>query len=269
MTINTFLPDDYLAKRTERRTNLICLSLFAIVMVAVFGAFLVTNQSWSQIKDEQEFINLRYAQAGQQIRELAELERQRDEMLHKAELAAALVERVPRSILLAELINRMPEQLGLLEFHIRSQVVQKRAEPVAATAQNRQQRSRRGQTMQEAEETLNRIEPPRFDVTLTMVGVAPSNMEITRYLSELNNYALLKNVTLQYIEEREVESRVVRQFRIAMTLAPEADVRYIDPLHVPRDGLRDPMIHTGLFVQPAQSTQRERASAPAAGHGGD
>ena len=33
MSANSFLPEDYLAKRAERRTNLICLALFAIVVV--------------------------------------------------------------------------------------------------------------------------------------------------------------------------------------------------------------------------------------------
>jgi len=268
MTSSTFLPDDYLAKRIERRTNLICLSLFAIVMAAVFGAFLVTNQAWSQIKEEQEHINVRYAEAGQQIQELTELERQRDEMLHKAELAAALVERVPRSILLAELINRMPKQLGLLEFQIQSKVVQQTPNSKDAEPKASRQRNRRGKTKEEAEETVDRIEPPRFEVTLTMVGVAPSNMEVTSYLSELNSYALLADVTLMYIEEKEFDSRVVRQFRIEMKLASDADVRHIDPLQVPRGGnLRDPLNHTTLFIQPSSSPQ-ERANAPVDGQGG-
>lgn len=267
MTTNTFLPDDYLARRTERRTNLICLSLFAIVMVAVFGAFLVTNQSWSQIKEEQEHINIRYTEAGQQIRELTELERQRDEMLHKAELAAALVERVPRSILLAELINRMPPQLGLLEFQVHSQVIQGQSqgnqpEPRPGRA------NRRGQTKQQADESLSRIEPPRFNVTLTMLGVAPSNMEITGYLSKLNNYALLKDVTLQFIEEKEIDGHTMRQFRIAMTLTEDADVRHIDPLQVPRGGLRDPLNHSSLFMQPSSPSSGGHTNVPADGQGG-
>jgi Tfp pilus assembly protein PilN len=268
MNNSSFLPEDYLAKRTERRTNIICLSLFAIVMAAVFGAFLVTNQAWSQIKEEQEFINVRYTEAGQQIRELAELERQRDEMLHRAELAAALVERVPRSILLAELINRMPPQLGLLEFRLSSQVIQPARDQEEATRQGNQRGrppARRPPTKEEAEESLDRIEPPRFAVTLQMLGVAPTDLEVTRYLSELNSYPLLTGVTLQSIEQKELDGRMVRQFRVSMTLASNADVRHINPLHVPRSGLRDPMNHTSLFIKPSSE---ERATVPNANEGG-
>ena len=36
MSTASLLPEDYLAEKAERRTNLICLSLFAIVMAAVW-----------------------------------------------------------------------------------------------------------------------------------------------------------------------------------------------------------------------------------------
>ncbi len=98
----SFLPDDYLDQKAERRTNLISLVLFAVVMLGVFLAFLVTNQKWSDVKNHQERINAHYQEAAQQITELVELEEQKSEMLLRAEIAAALVERVPRSVLLAE-----------------------------------------------------------------------------------------------------------------------------------------------------------------------
>ena len=51
MSNQTFLPEDYLAQKAERRTNLICLALFAVVMMAVVGAFLVTNRQWSRMRN--------------------------------------------------------------------------------------------------------------------------------------------------------------------------------------------------------------------------
>ncbi len=119
----SFLPEDYLAQKAERRTNLICLTLFVVVMIAVFGAFLVTNRQWTHVKRSQEAINARYREVAKQIEALTELETQREQMLEKAELAAALVERVPRSILLAELINRMPDRMALTKFELASEQI--------------------------------------------------------------------------------------------------------------------------------------------------
>ena len=237
---SSFLPEDYLAQKQERRTNFVCLLLFAIVMSSVVGAFLVTNQQWAQVKSDQRVINTRYQEAGKQIHELAELERQRDEMLHKAEIAAALVERVPRSILLAELINRMPSQLGLLEFELRSTRLQ--APRTTDRDSGRPERlSGRGRaaTREEKGEETDRVDVPRYRVTLGLTGVAPTDIEVSRFLMELNSYRLLRDVTLVYSEEREIEGRKVRQFRINMLLAPDADVRQIDPLQIPR--MRNPM----------------------------
>src|SRR5262245_30437483 len=125
MANTSFLPDDYLAERQERRTNLICLTLFAVVMLAVFGAFLVTNRQWSQVAKARDVVNAEYQDAAVRIEKLKELEEQKEQMLGKAELAAALVERVPRSILLADMINRMPPQLSLLEFELKSERIKK------------------------------------------------------------------------------------------------------------------------------------------------
>lgn len=246
MTDNSFLPEDYLARKADRRTNIISVALFAVVMTGVFGAFLVTNQQWSHVKVEQAAINVRYQEAGKQIMQLTELEKQRDEMLHKAELASALVERVPRSILLAELINRMPPQLGLLSLEVKSE----RRQPAPATAPDsagakkptttRLSGANRAPTKEEAGDSLKRIEPPRYRVSLVLTGVAPTDLEVSRYLAELNAYALLREVTLDYSEQKAIEGRLMRQFRISMSLAPEADVRQVNPLQVPRS-IRNPM----------------------------
>lgn len=241
MSMNSFLPEDYVARRMERRTNIISLTLFAIVMTGVLGAFLVTNRHWIDVQAEQRAINARYQDAALQIMELTELEKQRDEMLAKAELAAALVERVPRSILLAELINRMPPQLGLMEFEIRSE---RRQPPRPAASQKQGTRlagDRRAPTREEVGEEVNKVEPPRYRVSVSMVGLAPTDIEVSSYMSELNSYRLLRDVSLLYSEQREFEGRTVREFKISMTLASEADVRKIEPLAMPR-GIRNPMV---------------------------
>lgn len=249
MATNSFLPEDYLAKRAEKRTNMICLALFAVVMAAVFGAFLVTNQQWTQVKSAQAMINTNYQDAGKQIQELSELEKQRDDMLNKAELAAALVERVPRSILLAELINRMPPQLGVLEFDLRSDRRQPQQQTVQRTGNQRISGANRAQTREQANETVNKVEAPQYNVTVAMVGVAPTDLEVSRYMAELNAYPLLRDVTLVYSEEKEIEGRRMRQFRISMSLANDADVRKVEPLAVSR--MRNPMVDDLMIAPPA------------------
>lgn len=243
MNTTSFLPEDYLALKAERRTNLISLTLFGVVMIAVVGAFFVTNRQSRLVKQQQQSINDQYQQAGVKIRELTQLEKQKEEMLNKAELAAALVERVPRSILLAELINRMPDRLSLLTFEMKSE----RIKPPAPGAGEKDSKGRlvasvtndRAKTKQEAGESVQKVDPPRYKVTISMLGVAPTDLEVSKYMTELNTYKLLKEVSLEYSQQQEVEGRTMRQFKINMSLDGIADVRRIEPLIVPR--IKNPM----------------------------
>lgn len=244
MNNTSFLPEDYLAQKAERRTNLISLTLFAVVMIAVVGAFFVTNRQARLLKQEQDKINIDYQQAATKIQELQELEAQQAEMLEKAVLAGALVERVPRSILLAELINRMPDKLALLTFDMKSE----KMKPPAPGPGAKDDKGRlavkpggRAQTKQEAGETTKeKIEPPRFKVTIAMIGVAPSDTEVSRYMADLNAFELVRDVSLEYSEQKEIEGISMRQFKINMTLDSNADVRRINPLALPR--VKNPMI---------------------------
>ncbi len=233
----SFLPEDYLAQKAERRTNLICLTLFVVVMIAVFGAFLVTNRQWTHVKRAQEAVNERYRQAAQQIQGLTKLENQREQMLEKAQLAAALVERVPRSILLAGLINRMPDRMTLTEFELQSSQIRKARSTAKKGRGARRASVRRARTRKQAKAKTPKAEAPRYQVKLTMVGTAPTDLEVSRFMSELNDYALLSSVTLDYSEEKEIDGRVMRKFKIHMELDPSADVRTVDALARP---VKDP-----------------------------
>ena len=173
-------------------------------------------------------------------------------MLNKAELASSLVERVPRSILLAELINRMPERLALLDFDMKSERMKPPAPPTANKDVNGKLAPKgapeRAKTLQEANEVAQKIETPRYKVVITMVGVAPTDLEVSKYMSELNAFPLLREVALDVSEEKNMDNRTMRQFKITMSLDPDADVRRIDPLIEPR--VRNPTTDKLQFTNP-------------------
>ena len=243
MTTTSFLPEDYLDQKAERRTNMISLSLFGIVMVSVFAAFLVTNRQWSHVRKARASINSQYEDAAGQIKRLNELERQKDQMLTKARLAAALVERVPRSILLAELINRMPPRMGLLKIELTSDklkpVVKRSMTGTGSLKRPMRARSRREIAKQRGEDKPQ-VDVPRYRVKIKLVGVAPTDIEVSRYIAALNAHPLLKDVTLKYSEERKVENSRMRQFEINMELNDKLDIRDVAPM-IRRQNIKNPM----------------------------
>ena len=116
----------------------------------------------------------------------------------------------------------------------------------------------RAQTKEEAGQEM-KIDAPRYRVEISLVGVAPTDLEVSRYLAELNAYPLLHDVTLEYSEEKDVEDQIMRQFSIIMRLDPDADMREVDPLIVPRR-LGNPMSDEMQIAPPGSRPHAPPAS---------
>jgi len=111
-TIN-LLPEDYQQRRSQHRANVICMMLFGIVISSVGGAALVSERAGQNTRAVCERINTSYAEAAKLIDEMHHLEAKKRKMLQKAELSAALMERLPRSYVLAMVTNALPEGASL------------------------------------------------------------------------------------------------------------------------------------------------------------
>jgi uncharacterized membrane protein YeiB len=113
-----FLPEDYLDKKAQRRTNVVCLFLFILVVGGVGGAFVVTEQRQKAVKEKAAEINRQMAQAGKALGQLELLEYKKKQMETKASISAMLMEPVPRSLLLAIITNALPADVSLTEYNL-------------------------------------------------------------------------------------------------------------------------------------------------------
>src|SRR4051812_29472133 len=93
----SFLPDDYLERKAQRRTNVICAMLFLVVMVAIGSAFTITERRGRQVEKEHAAWEGKYTEAARRIQLKQELERKQATMERQAEISASLLEKVPRS----------------------------------------------------------------------------------------------------------------------------------------------------------------------------
>ncbi len=268
----SFLPDDYLQRRAERRTNTIALTLFSIVSAVVVGAFLVTNRQWHDVKRYQEAINVRYAQAAKDIEQLKALEEQKKALLQKAELTTALIERVPKSILLAEITNRMPLDVTLLELELKSTRINeapKAEDPPAKGAKTDKKKSKNpakaSRTAKgEQQDAKAVITAPKFKSKLAITGVTGSHNSVAKYVAALQECALITAVELKFSEKAVIEEREMNRFRIEAELKPDADSRRIDPLATPRIST-DPFgadRAPGAIHTPAADTAAAEGSEP-------
>lgn len=275
----SFLPEDYIEKKAENRNLAIAVFLFVVVTLGVVGAFFVTNRQWTTVKQRQQEINQEYATETKKIEQLKVLEAQKQEMLEKAEVTTALIEKVPRSILLAEMINRMPQNLTLTELNLKSKrIVEVKAPAKGPAAKGNQTRSlASARPGGKAGKEVEKVEPPkpqapRFEFKLEILGLAGADEEVADYHRALSDCPLLDKVEILYSGDVKIEDVRMRKFRIEASLRANADARHIEPLQVPRLPPRPGTSSATrtLTVDPMDPTQpRELTDAATAAVEGD
>jgi Tfp pilus assembly protein PilN len=247
----SFLPEDYVRRRAEMRANFISLGLFGVVMFGVIGAFFVTNRQWMTVREEQRTVNQEYAAEAKKIDQLQQIEDQKTEMISKAELTTALLEKVPRSILLAELITRMPKDVTLLDLSLASRrlavegapKLEKKAAKTGSLSKPATKPADKGKAgdkpdakaddksaAKDAPPDKPRVVPPKFEFSLKLDGVARVNNDITDYLAALNACPLIEAVELTFIKSKTMNDVDLREFEITARIRSAADARSIEPV---------------------------------------
>src|SRR5437773_2504607 len=125
----SFLPDDYLERKAQRRTNAICAVIFCVVIGGVAATFTLSEKATKTIDSEYASVDAQYVNEAKRIEQVRQMHEKQQRMAHQAELTASLLERVPRSFILAELTNSLPGGVSLLDFQMESRLRQK---PVVA-----------------------------------------------------------------------------------------------------------------------------------------
>jgi hypothetical protein len=237
---DSFLPQEYTEQKIDRRTHVMAMLLFFIVMGAVFTAFIWKRDEWKRVESVRQDVEQRYEQAGVEVEELMALKVTQQATVNRAELAAALVEKVPRSILLAELINHMPPGLGLLEFKLESSRILPPKSDKNKSAKGRKPRSGPRDNGQ------NEIpKPPQYDSRLSLTGFAPTDVHVSEFLAQLNAHPLLRNVNLVSSQETIKKDKTIREFKLTASLEHDADVRTLSTRDVPRSDSRNLLMSLG------------------------
>jgi len=213
---SSFLPEDYLREKSEKRMNLLGVVLFAVVMFAVVAAFFVTNRETKSIQALQVQVSSAYAAEQQKIAQLKQLDDQRKAMLEKAEITTALLERVP-----------------MTDFKLKVE----RRRVVAAPPPDPKARGRsmvRGAKGNQQSNEPPKPTPPAFVFTLEVVGLAGSDADVADFHRLLTQCELLAGVDLVSSRRVLVRDVELREFKIDARISEDADARHIEPLKIPR-----------------------------------
>ena len=213
-----FVPDDYAQSNESRRTNLIYLVLFAVVMTALGGSFVSIKIRQRACLTSEELINARMTEIKEAIKQFEELQTKKREMMKTALTTAELLEPVPRSILLASLTNNLPNGVSLLEVNlIQKQSKQNSTAPRTSkyqAAQAKASQANGSQQQNSAPENPEKLLVTHIDIG----GMAPSDLEVASYIEQLSNSSLLDNVALVESKEYKIDDTTLRQFKLSAML---------------------------------------------------
>lgn len=230
----SFLPDDYLERKAQRRSNALCAGLFLIVMLGMGSAFALTERSLRGIEAEYERVEKEFTDAAGRIKQVEQMQEKQRRMAHQADLTASLLEKVPRSYLIAEVTNSMPPGVSLLDFALDSKVKSvAQVETQQAAFQKKAKSTAAKKAAAAAAESLPKGQPKNLDVTLKISGVADSDVLVAQFINRLGRSRVLRDVNLVISEEfnaklggddKSRDGVKLRRFVIEMALDPTATV---------------------------------------------
>ena len=101
---------------------------------------------------------------------------------------------------------------------------------------------------------------PQTEVTLSLIGIAPTDVEIAQFMTALSRHELFYDVSLQFAEQVKVEDQEVRKFRVDMKVDQDVNVQQIEPTMVKRGLKQNPMSDSVELQVPGQIVPTTAAS---------
>ena len=193
------------------------IAMFLLVMMGIGVTYLVARQQLLVDQAQNEMLNKEYEDAATRVTQLQELEREKQRMMMKAEVTAVLLERVQRSKLIEEMTRLMPKGTSWLSLDLKT----RDSAPARAVSKLDEAKS--------AQNAANGVfEPQRIlpkEVTVDLVGMAPTDNQVAAFIAALGKSDLLIDVNLLFTEEYKHNEQMLRRFRVEMKINPNADTR--------------------------------------------
>jgi hypothetical protein len=218
----SFLPDDYMERRARRRTNLICSFLFVCGVAGIGSAFMLSERADRRAEEKHATVSSEYVEEARRIERAKQIQEKQRQIAHQAELTASLIEKVPRSYLLAAITNAMPGGVSLLDLTLDTKVKSVPSADKGKTAMEKKKEKRKA----DADKKDAPPPPPApkiYDVTIKLVGVASTDVQVAQFITKLNGCQYLKDVNLVISDEFQQENETLRRFQIDMLLNPAAE----------------------------------------------
>lgn len=217
MSIVNLLPEDYVTHKAKKRANLICMMLFVTVMIGVSAGAIVSDRKYRRTREVCQRVNQSYDEAGKLIKEMHSLDVTQYYMLKKANLTAALLERVPRSYLLATITKALPKGASLTKFELNTKHIEVSYDSGKSKSKYKIAASKRKSAAEQATKK-------KMTVTIAVTGLAGTNVEVGQFIAKIERCPLIESTDFIFSQETKIADSVVREFKVILHLKENADV---------------------------------------------
>ena len=211
-----FVPDDYTQSSESRRTNLMYLVLFAVVMATLGASFMTIKIRQRILSAKEKLANAKLTQAQEAIKQFEELQTKRKAMMKTALATAELLEPVQKSVLLASLTNNLPRGVSLLRLKLVQKEPKGTKRPLPAISRGSKYQAAQAQKAAAAEANVSREK--LLQTHIDIEGIALSDLQVAAYIERLSSSTLLNNVALVESKEHKIEDTTFRQFKLTAML---------------------------------------------------
>jgi len=207
-----FVPDDYVQKRESMRANVMYLILFLVVMIGLGGTFMVLKVRQKAIANQVAVVTEKMEKVRKDIVQLEDLQAKRKQMMKAALMTAELIEPTPRTVVLAELTNTLPSGASLRDVRL------KEKQTVAASSPKPSSYDQAKAASASNSSTPAAPPKPEVETCIEIDGIAPSDIQVAGYISQLNNSILFDNVALVLSKEYLKDEVAFREFKLTASL---------------------------------------------------
>lgn len=191
-----FVPDDYIQSNESKRTNMIYIVLFSVVMVSMVAAFGTIKMRQRSLDQQEKIVDDQLSAKQAQISKVEELQAQRNDMCNTALTTMDLLEVVPKTVILASLTNNLPKGASLVNLEI----LQKQSKSASKSSKSKYDAKKKETAKVKPVSTEKTI-----DTYISIDGIATSDLEVASYIENLSKSILLSQVSL--VESKELSSK--------------------------------------------------------------
>ncbi len=196
-----FLPEWY--PELHRRRRLLFLQIWATLVLAgglAFWLFLVNRNGASAERNLTE-LQVKIVRSDERLEKMEKLRQLKDQLQQQAQIQAKLGVHVESARLLSKVAALMPPSMSLLDIGLETEEIATTLSPLAQAA-------------------LKDPKNPPLERRLKtrLIGVAPTDVDVANFITELTKVPFFDHVSMDYIRDRHDGKYVMREFQLTFSV---------------------------------------------------